>query len=159
MDACTAVYVGQTLAYSGEWDRGCALIARAIELNPHHPGWYWYASFLNAYRLHDYRGALATALKMNLPGVSLVAVALAATYGQLGDVAPARQAVRELLAIQPDYAAVAGQELDKWFDADMVQHRSRDSARRALMWRLMQQGPIHLFRPELSTNTAATKPA
>jgi hypothetical protein len=59
---------------------------------------------------------------MNLPGVSLVAVALAATYGQLGDVAPARQAVRELLAIQPDYAAVAGQELDKWFDADMVQH-------------------------------------
>jgi TolB-like protein/Flp pilus assembly protein TadD len=122
MDACTAVYVGHTLAYSGEWDRGCALIAQAIELNPHHPGWYWYASFLNAYRLHDYRGALATALKMNLPGVSLVAVALAATYGQLGDVAPARQAVRELLAIQPDYAAVAGQELDKWFDADMVQH-------------------------------------
>ena len=56
---------------------------------------------------------------MNLPGVSLVAVALAATYGQL---APARQAVRELLVIQPDYAAVARQELDKWFDADMVQH-------------------------------------
>ena len=24
--------------------------------------------------------------------------------------------------IQPDYAAVARQELDKWFDADMVQH-------------------------------------
>ena len=40
MDACTAVYVGQTLAYSGEWDRGCALITRAIQLNPHHPGWY-----------------------------------------------------------------------------------------------------------------------
>ena len=60
MDACTAVYVGQTLAYSGDWDRGCALIARAIELNPHHPGWYWYASFLNAYRQRDYRGALAT---------------------------------------------------------------------------------------------------
>jgi tetratricopeptide (TPR) repeat protein len=34
MDACTAVYVGQTVAYSGDWDRGCALIARAIELNP-----------------------------------------------------------------------------------------------------------------------------
>ena len=41
MDACTAAYVGQTLAYSGDWDRGCALIARATTLNPHHPGWYW----------------------------------------------------------------------------------------------------------------------
>ena len=50
MDACTAVYVGQTLAYSGDWERGCALIVRAIDLNPHHPGWYWYASFLDAYR-------------------------------------------------------------------------------------------------------------
>ena len=122
MDACTAVYVGQTLAYSGDWDRGCALIARAIELNPHHPGWYWYASFLNAYRHRDYRTALAAALKMNLPGVSLVDVALAATYGQLGDGEAARQAIRELLAGKPDYAAIARQELEKWFDAEIVAH-------------------------------------
>ena len=122
MDACTAVYVGQTVAYSGDWDRGCALIARAIELNPHHPGWYRYASFLNAYRQRDYRSALVAALKMNLPGVSLVEVALAATYGQLGDGAAARQAVRELLALKPDYPAIARQELGKWFDAEIVEH-------------------------------------
>ena len=94
----TAVYVGQT-SLLRRLGSGCALIARAIELNPHHPGWYWYASFLNAYRHLDYRGALAMALKMNLPGVSLVDVALAATYGQLGDGGAARHALRELLRL------------------------------------------------------------
>ena len=53
---------------------------------------------------------------MNMPGVSLVDVALAAAYGQLGDGVAARHAIRELLAIKPDYAAIARQELGKWFD-------------------------------------------
>ena len=30
--------------------------------------------------------------------------------------------MRELLALKPDYAAVARQELGKWFDADTVEH-------------------------------------
>ena len=85
MDACTAAYIGQTLAFSGDWDRGLDLIARARPLNPNHPGWYWYAPFLNAYRTGSYSAALTLALKMNLPGVALVEVALAATYGKLGD--------------------------------------------------------------------------
>jgi tetratricopeptide (TPR) repeat protein len=122
MDACTAVYVGQTLAYSGEWERGCSLIARAIELNPHHPGWYWYASFLDAYRQRNYEEALGIALKMNLPGVSLVEVALAAAAGQLGDQMTAGNALRELLTIKPDYAVVSREELGKWFDLEIVEH-------------------------------------
>ena len=28
------------ITFAGDWDRGCALIDRAMELNPHHPGWY-----------------------------------------------------------------------------------------------------------------------
>ena len=28
------------ITFAGDWDRGCALIERAMELNPHHPGWY-----------------------------------------------------------------------------------------------------------------------
>ena len=59
---------------------------------------------------------------MNLPGVSLVDVALAATYAQLGDSEAARHAIRELLAIKPDYAAMARQELGKWFDVEIVEH-------------------------------------
>ncbi len=142
MDACTAAYVGQTLAFSGEWERGCALVERARQLNPNHPGWYWYASFLDAYRKSDYRGALSLALKMNLPGVSLVEVALAATYGQLGEgEAAGARAVRDLLALKPDYAAVAHQELGKWFDAETTE-RLIDGLRKAGLAVPMEPGSV-----------------
>jgi TolB-like protein/Tfp pilus assembly protein PilF len=159
MDACTAVYVGQTVAYSGDWDRGCALIARAIELNPHHPGWYWYASFLNAYRHRDYRSALAAALKMNLPGVSLVDVALAATYGQLGDGEAAQHAIRELLAMKPDYAAIARQELGKWFDAEIVEHLIEGLRKAGLDVATEAAAPDTSANPEAATRAAATRPS
>jgi len=118
MDACTAAYIGQTLAFSGDWDPGLDLIARARRLNPNHPGWYWYAPFLDAYRKGNYSAALSLALKMNLPGVALVEVALAATYGRLGDRDAAGRPVRALLALKPDYGAIARVELLKWFDGD-----------------------------------------
>ena len=57
---------------------------------------------------------------MNMPGVSLVDVALAATQGQLGASEAARSAVRDLLALKPGYASGARQELGKWFDDGIV---------------------------------------
>ncbi len=122
MDASAAVYVGQTIAFSGEWERGCNLIAQAIDLNPNHPGWYWYAAFLHAYRKNDYRAALSVALKINMPGFPLAEVALAAVYGKLGEKECARRAVDELLTLRPDYASVARAELGKIWDQQLVQH-------------------------------------
>jgi len=67
MDGFTAAYLGFLIAYAGDWERGCALSERARRLNPHHPGWYWFPSFFDAYRKRDYRGALDVALKVNMP--------------------------------------------------------------------------------------------
>ncbi|HEX3231074.1 MAG TPA: AAA family ATPase, partial [Pyrinomonadaceae bacterium] len=120
MDASAMAYVGQTIAYGGGWERGCELLNRAMQLNPHHPGWYRYAPFLNAYRQGDYHGALDIALKMNMPGVSLMYVALAAVYGQLGEPEAAREAVRELLALRPDFKQAARTELEKLWDPELV---------------------------------------
>ena len=121
-DASAAGHLGQVIAYSGDWDRGCELIARAVKLNPNHPGWFWYAPFLNAYRKNDYSGALDFAFKMNMPGVPLVLVALAATHGQLGQLEPARVAVSELLALKPDYARIARREIGTLCDPPLVEH-------------------------------------
>jgi tetratricopeptide (TPR) repeat protein len=107
MDASAMAYVGQTIAFGGGWERGCELLERAMQLNPHHPGWYRYAFFLKAYHEGDYSRALDVALKINMPGVSLVSVALAACYGQLGQVAEGRASVRDLLAERPDFASSA----------------------------------------------------
>ena len=122
MDGFTTAFLGFLIAYAGDWERGCALAERARQLNPHHPGWYWFPSFFDAYRKKDYRGALEVALKVNMPGFWRTHFALATAYGQLGEREAARKAVRELLAIRPDFAVVAREELGKWWDPELIEH-------------------------------------
>ncbi len=122
MDGCTAAYLGMLTAFSGNWERGCALEERARQLNSHHPGWYWFAACLDAYRKRDYRGALDVALKINMRGIWGTNIVLAATCGQLGQHEAAPNAVQQLLALRPDFAAVAREELRKWWDPDLVEH-------------------------------------
>jgi TolB-like protein/tRNA A-37 threonylcarbamoyl transferase component Bud32/tetratricopeptide (TPR) repeat protein len=122
MDAFTAAYLGLLVAYAGDWERGCDLVERARGLNPHHPGWYWFASFFDAYRKGDYRAALDSALKVNMPGFWRTNLALATVYGQLGERQAARNAVRELRALRPDFPTVAREELGKWWDPELVGH-------------------------------------
>ncbi|HET7841863.1 MAG TPA: hypothetical protein VFM21_09670, partial [Terriglobia bacterium] len=122
MDGFTIAYMGFLTAYSGDWERGCALAERARSLNPHYPGWYWFPSFFDAYRKRDYRGALDFALKVNMPGFWRAQFALAVAHGQLGELEAARQAVRELLRIRPDFAAIAREELGKWWDPELIEH-------------------------------------
>jgi serine/threonine protein kinase/tetratricopeptide (TPR) repeat protein len=115
MDGFTAAYLGIFTAYTGDWERGCALVERARSLNPHHPGWYWFPSCFDAYRRGDYRTALNFALKANMPGFWQTNLALATAYAQLGEREAASKAVRALLAVRPDYATNARQELlNRW---------------------------------------------
>jgi TolB-like protein/tetratricopeptide (TPR) repeat protein len=121
MDGFTAAYLGFLIAYAGDWERGCALAERARQLNPHHPGWYWFPSFFDAYRKSDYRGALGFALKINMPGFWRTNLALATAYGQLGEREAAGNAVRELLALKPDFAVIVREECGKWWDPELVE--------------------------------------
>ncbi len=124
MDASVAAYIGNLIAYSGDWERGSAVVESAMQLNPHHPGWYWFVSFNNAYRQRDYRGALGFALKINLPGNFYTHAVIAQTYGQLGMREEARKALQELLAIRPDFARTAREEYGRWFhDLAFVEHQ------------------------------------
>ena len=122
MDGFTAAYLGFLIAYSGDWERGCALGAQAMRLNPHHPGWYWFVFFFDAYRKSDYRGALDIAHKINMPGFWRTQLALATANAQLGEPEAARNAVRELLSLRPDFAVVAREELGKWWDPELIEH-------------------------------------
>jgi TolB-like protein len=122
MDGFTLAYMGMLTAYTGDWEQGCALTEQARGLNPHHPGWYWFPSFFDAYRKKDYRGALDVALKIHMPGFWRANLALAATNGQIGERKAAGNALQELLAIRPDFAVIAREELGKWWDAELVEH-------------------------------------
>jgi TolB-like protein/tetratricopeptide (TPR) repeat protein len=122
MDGGALVYIGQTIAFAGDWERGCSLVLRATQLNPNHAGWYWYTPFLNAYRKNDYREALDFALKINMPGFPLASIALAAAHGQLGEADSAQCALRELLKLRRNYASLARGELRKIWDDQLVEH-------------------------------------
>jgi adenylate cyclase len=92
-----------------------------MELNPKHPGWYWFALFYRAYRKRDYRQALDVALRIKMPGFFSAPLVAAAAYGQLGEYDAAGQALRELLGLWPDFAVSARAELGKWLEPELIE--------------------------------------
>ena len=122
MDSSTAALLGTMIAYTGDWEYGVGLVERAKELNPHHPGWYHYLAVYDAYRRRDYRSALASALKVKMPGYYWPHASLAAVYGQLSEKERAAAALRELHALLPNFGAIAREEYGKWNDPEFVEH-------------------------------------
>jgi len=121
MDGLSAAYLGFQIAYSGDWEKGCALAERAIELNPNHPGWYWFPVIVNAYRQRDYQRALDLALKVNMPGFWRTQFILAVCNGQLGHLDAARNAVQELQRLRPE-SVDWRVEICKFWDAELAEH-------------------------------------
>jgi TolB-like protein/Tfp pilus assembly protein PilF len=121
MDAHSLAFMGELLTYVGDSKRGLELAARAKEINPNHPGWFWYADYFHAYRQGDYRSALSLILKANLPGHWGMHAGIAAAHGQLGELEAASNAIRDLLKLRPDYGATVHNTLAKWFDPELCE--------------------------------------
>ncbi len=96
--------LGTWIAYSGEWERGKALVEKSMKLNPFHKSWLPFSFFLDHYRKSEYREALVVVLKINLPNNEGVQTGLAAVYGQLGETEKSKAIVDHLLAIRPGFA-------------------------------------------------------
>lgn len=122
MDSAALAFISLLLALSGAWDRGLEVSNAARSLNPHFPGWYWLTPIFHAYHRRDYRGAIETASRINMPGYFWGPAAQAAAFGQLSESDNARKALNELLAIRPDFAATARDEFGKWFDREFLDH-------------------------------------
>ncbi len=132
MQGYTTAFLGLHFAYSGDWERGCALAERATELNPNHPGWYWQPLVINAYRQHDGEQALRHALKINMPGLWTAQVALTVVNSQLGRMDQARNALGALLAARPDFAARAREDLGIWWQPELVEQMLGDLGKAGL---------------------------
>jgi TolB-like protein/cytochrome c-type biogenesis protein CcmH/NrfG len=118
MDGNSIAFLGELLTYAGDWERGLALAGRAKQLNPRHPGWYWYADFYHAFRQGDDRAAVNFAHKVNLPGHWGMYFMLAAAYGHLGERVAGAKALQDLLNVRPDFAAIVRKTIEKWWEAD-----------------------------------------
>jgi tetratricopeptide (TPR) repeat protein len=121
MDGNSVAFLGELLTYAGDRERGLALSARAKQLNPNHPGWYWYVDGYDAYTQGDYRAALDFARRSNLPGHWGMQALVAAVCGKLEERDAAARALRDLLTLRPDFAAVARTEFEKWWEPAVVE--------------------------------------
>jgi adenylate cyclase len=119
---------GKMIAYSGDWEYGLEIVERAMQLNPHHPGWYHYLTFAISIVSTTITAHLQVHLKVNMPAYHWPHVYLAAVYGQLGEHQRASEALRQLDALIPNFGAIAREEFGKWLDAELTEH----SARRAV---------------------------
>jgi tetratricopeptide (TPR) repeat protein len=120
MDGCNLAHIGALIAYAGEWERGCNIVERALQLNPNHPGWFWFPLAFNAYRRGDYTGALTYGLKINLPNFLWTHLVQAAIYGQLGQHEEAAKAVQELRRLNPHIEQVVKAGSQRLFDPELT---------------------------------------
>jgi non-specific serine/threonine protein kinase len=121
MDGATVAFMGLLIAYSGDWERGCALAERGQGLNPNSAGVYHYTAWHDAYGRKDYRRALELALKLNTPENFYQHAVLAMCYAQLGEMDAAHKSLQDMLALKPDYGKVARKLHGKWIQPDLVE--------------------------------------
>jgi TolB-like protein len=130
MDGSSLALVGEMLAHSGQWKRGLDLTRRARELNPHHPGWYWYPDFYDAYNRRDYSAAREVALKIGATNHWGAHLLMAAACAQLGEREAAARAVQEAIRLRPRVAETFPEDARKWFEPGFAAHLI-DGLRRA----------------------------
>jgi len=130
-DGNTVAFMGILLGYAGDPDTGIELIEKVLALNPHHPGWYHFGTCYRHFAREEYEEALATAQAINLPGYYATHWAIAASAGHLGRQDVAHEAVRELLAVYPEFAERGRTELGKWVPDTAVLERYFEGLRKA----------------------------
>jgi TolB-like protein/predicted ATPase len=121
----TMAWVGRLFCYSGDWERGIPLATRAIQLSPHHPGWYHFAIFFNEYRQRRYAEALAVLQTINMPDYWVMHFITAMAQAQVGNQSAAQAEVERTLQLCPQFEQFFGRtHLQKWIQnqPDLLEH-------------------------------------
>jgi adenylate cyclase len=96
---------GVFMALAGEWERGLAVLAKSVALNPRHPGWFHLAHFQNHLRQGEYDKALSAAQSLNMSATAVEGMMQAIALAYLGRIEEARETVRELVKKHPEAAS------------------------------------------------------
>jgi len=122
---------GTYLVWTGELERGSAMVKKAAALNPKHGDWYYLSLSFTEYHKENYEKAMECALKINLPNFHWAQIHLAVAYGQLGRTAEGRATIDKLLVIFPDFPEKAWDEYRTFNILDELIRRSLDGLRKA----------------------------
>jgi adenylate cyclase len=107
----TQLSAGFWRSLAGDWEDGTKMIASALEMISHPPGWAFRATFLNFYRQQDYARALFEIKKYHATEHFTPSLLRAAALGQLGRIEEAQLAAAEVHRICPGFADLS----DRYF--------------------------------------------
>ena len=96
-------WIGWLMTLLGEWERGPALLRRALDLNPHVIPVAQHAFWLAHLHRGEFEEAHQAALQYRDPTFFLRAMMRACCLGHLGRIEEAKVEVAELLATKPDF--------------------------------------------------------
>lgn len=111
--------IGHCYALAGDWDHGLALIDRALEISPVHPGWYHYVPAMRRLLDGDPQAAMLELKKGPMPGFYWYHGLMACCRALAGQKTAAADEVRALLDAYPDFDADPSGECQHW-SADPV---------------------------------------
>jgi len=106
--------MGLMLVHIGEFERGADITRRAMDLNPHHGGWYHFSLIWESCNKGDYEKALEHATRVNMPGMFWQPLVIASLCGLLGRHAEAAAAAKELRKLDTDIELHARQYIECW---------------------------------------------
>ena len=106
--------IGHYYALAGDWDRGLALIDRAIAISPVHPGWYHHVPAVKKLLDGDPEAALRELKTVPMQGFYWYHALLACVFAFADRRADAADAAQALLALVPDFAEKAQSECRIW---------------------------------------------
>jgi adenylate cyclase len=95
--------IGYLFTLFGDWERGPALIRKAINLNPYYNITVHYALWMDWIRQKKYRQAYLETLNFRTPTIFWDPLMKAAAFGLLGRYEEGRQAGKDLLKCKPDF--------------------------------------------------------
>ena len=106
--------IGYALALLGDWEQGCALIQRALKLNPYNRAYNYYILYWDWLRQKEYEKAYMETLNFRLPSLFWDPLLRAVILGHLGRLKEGNRNVEEILKLKPDFPA-RGRSLIKHF--------------------------------------------
>jgi tetratricopeptide (TPR) repeat protein len=106
--------IGYLMTLCGDWDRGPALIRKAIQLNPYYDVIVHHALWVDFVRQKDYEQAYRETLNFRTPMLFWDPLMKAAALGLLERFVEGRQALTELLKLKADFPK-CGRKLIRYY--------------------------------------------
>jgi adenylate cyclase len=115
--------LGFYLSLYGDWERGKALLDKAMNYTIGFPLYFYGATTLYYYKNNDYEKALHEALHYNIPALFWAPMLRAAVLGQLNQKNDALNEIQHLKTLKPEFKSKAYYLISRYVkEEDLVEH-------------------------------------